>query len=78
MEIWGWWTTSVFKMLSKRVPLRQIVSTPDGGGEFRFLLKLLNKQGKKSLRQACDVSEHDGGRLPTESYASGRRVYQHQ
>jgi len=62
-------------MLSKRVSLRAIVSTQDGGGEFRYLL---NEQRQQRVGQAFDVTEKDDGRLPAHGHTAGRNMHEHQ
>ena len=62
-------------MLSKRVSLRAIVSTQDGGGEFRYVL---NEQRHEGVGQAFDVTKNDDGRLPAQGHTAGRNVYEHQ
>lgn len=61
-------------MLSKRVSLRAIVSTQDGGGEFR---NLLSEQRQQGVGQAFDETEKDDGRLPAHGHTTGRNMHEH-
>lgn len=62
-------------MLLKRVPLRQIVSTQDGGGEFRYLLR---EERQERVGQAFDVTEKHDGRIPSHCHTAGRNMHEHQ
>jgi hypothetical protein len=51
-----------------------IVSTQDGGDEFRFLLA---EERQQDVGQAFDVPDNEYGRLPAQRYTASRHVYEH-